>query len=473
MKLSKLSIPYRAGQTLLTLLFFAFFTGVDIARFDLTAAAVILSGLLVWITGVSVWVYLVWKKFEFEITEDTFDIRSGVLNRRKREIPLKRIQNVDIRRNIVQRMLGIAKVNIETAGGKSTEASLKYVNFDEAKRIQKRVRELKQEVQEKEGEEDVEPVFEITNRELSILSLTSVSGKALAAAFLILSLSGAFFREIQASTGTSGFTIALLSFIGVGIFSVAGSIATKFSRCYGFKLFQRSESLEYERGLVNRSEGSIPLEKIQVVSMHENPLKRFLGYATLKIETAGYGPGNQENTGAEVAVPLGKKSHIKQLSNSILGHKDAQIQKISDKALRRYFGRYILTSITFTGLLLLTTSLTDFYVNPVYLLVLIPVSALAAYLKYVNRGFYEGERFFHTMTGFWDRKTNVVPYYRIQTLIEERTFFQRRLGLSSLVIDTAGVSVFGSNPKVCDIDLEVSENLFGRVHRRFQNSKKN
>jgi putative membrane protein len=110
--------------------------------------------------------------------------------------------------------------------------------------------------------------------------------------------------------------------------------------------------------------------------------------------------------------------------------------------------------------------------NPVFLLVSVPVSALAAYLKYANKGFYEGKEFFYTQNGFWNRKTSVVPYYRIQTLIEQETVFQRRLGLSTLVLDTAGASVFGSNPKVCDLDREVADDLFDRVFESFRNSRK-
>lgn len=472
MKLSKLSIPYRAAQGMLTLVFFGFFTGVDVAKFNIEAGLLILGASLIGFVSISVWFYLVWRNFEFEVTEDTFDIRSGVINRRKREIPLKRIQNVDVRRNIVHRILGIAKVNLETAGGKSTEASLKYVDFDEAKSIQKRVRRLKQGMSEDEEEREVEPVFEISDKELTILSLTSISGKAVAAGFGLLSVSGAFFNQVQSLLGTTGFMIALLSFLGVIFLSIIGSSVTNFSRFYDFKLYRHGDSLEYERGLLSRSEGSIPLEKIQVVSIEENPLKRLVGYATLKVETAGYGPGNQENTGAEVAIPLAERAKILQLSKEVMAHEGFEMQQISEKAPRRYFGRYLIASGVVSSLILGVSYFFNLGVNPLYLLVLLPVSGVAAYLKYVNKGFYEGKEFFYIRNGFWNRKTSIVPYYRIQTLLQQETVFQRRLDLSTLVLDTAGVGVFGSNPKVCDLDKEMAENLFDRVFDSFRSSRK-
>lgn len=472
MKLSKLSIPYRSAQAVLTVMAFGFFTGLDIAKFNIEAAAVILTGSFLLFSSILTWFYLVWRNYEFEVTEDNFDIESGVLHKKVREIPLKRIQNVDIRRNIIHRILGIAKVNLETAGGKLTEASLKYVDFEEAKSIQKRVRRLKQGLEEEAEEKEIEPVFEISNKELTILSLTSISGKAVAAAFGLLSVSGAFFSQIQSVLGTAGFIIAMLSFLGVIIFSIVGSSVTNFSRFYNFKLYRRGDSLEYEHGLLSRSEGSIPLEKIQIVSIEENPLKRLVGYATLKVETAGYGPENQENTGAEVAVPLAEKERILELSKEVIAHEGFEIQKISEKASRRYFGRYLMASGIISFLILAASYLFNLGFNPIYLLTLVPVSGAAAYLKYVNKGFYEGKEFFYTRNGFWNRKTSVVPYYRIQTLLQQETVFQRRLNLSTIVLDTAGISVFGSNPKVTDLDFEVSKNLFDRIFESFRKSRK-
>ncbi len=54
-------------------------------------------------------------------------------------------------------------------------------------------------------------------------------------------------------------------------------------------------SLEYGHGVWFRSELSIPLDKIQDVSLHHGPVLDALGLATLKIDTAG---GGQAGSGA-------------------------------------------------------------------------------------------------------------------------------------------------------------------------------
>jgi putative membrane protein len=133
-KLHPLSLLFRALPRGVQLGSFGFFI-VTIAAsivpvpggFALTVAATV-GGFLV---GVG-YETLYYRRFEYELTTDTLDIGSGVLSRREREIPVRRVQNVDIERGIVQRALSIAAVGIETAGGGETEADLRYVGYEEA-----------------------------------------------------------------------------------------------------------------------------------------------------------------------------------------------------------------------------------------------------------------------------------------------------------------------------------------------------
>jgi putative membrane protein len=76
--------------------------------------------------------------FKYLITQDELIIQSGIVNRKQRNIPLKRIQNVNIQQNFVQRLLGISTVKMETAGDSSSEAVLDSVgtlNANEIKEI--------------------------------------------------------------------------------------------------------------------------------------------------------------------------------------------------------------------------------------------------------------------------------------------------------------------------------------------------
>ena len=472
MKLSKLSIPYRAFKTAGSILAIGVFSSLETASFApgyfLAISGLFILGSL----AVSFWFYLVWKNFDFEITEDTFDIRSGVIQKKKREIPLHRIQNVDVRRNIFQRALGIAKVNLETAGGQTSEASLKYVELEKAQGIQEKVRRLKQKDLSVEESSSESPLFEISEKELGILSVTSLNMAAISAIAVAFSFFGFAGQFVEEAVNALGF--AFLGFIAVGavLVSVLISAASNINKYYGFKLYRQGDSLEYERGLLNRSEGSIPFEKIQNLRIEENPLKRLFGYSTLKVETAGYSGQGQDQSGPEVAVPLAEKSHVLDLSNHIFSHGEYSIQNVSQNAFRRYFGRYTFISLIPVAGILTASQVFNLGFNPVLVFFLIPLIGVASYLKYVNKGFYEGKEFFYTQNGFWNRKTNITPYYRVQNLSLSQTVFQKRLNTSTLILDTAGIYTFSSNPQAVDIEGEVGEALFERVFQSFKDSSK-
>jgi putative membrane protein len=63
----------------------------------------------------------------------------------------------------------------------------------------------------------------------------------------------------------------------------------------------------------------------------------------------------------------------------------------------------------------------------------------------------------------------VVPYYRVQTVVDSRTVFQRRRRLATLVVDTAGSSgLTGRQPRALDIDEARAADLRETVADRLQ-----
>lgn len=77
---------------------------------------VIVSLLVIAIVFSYVWARLTYHFYRYEIIGDTFKKESGVIWKKYVSIPLDRIQNIDIQRGILARMLGLSELNIRTAG---------------------------------------------------------------------------------------------------------------------------------------------------------------------------------------------------------------------------------------------------------------------------------------------------------------------------------------------------------------------
>lgn len=426
-------------------------------------------------------------RFSYELTADTLSIQSGVFARTDRSIPLGRVQNVDVRESFLQRALGVAVVRVETAGGGDTEAVLDFVAADEAQRLQQEIRSRKGTATSDRDAHSVEPLFAIGDFELGLYSLTAFRPASLlvlvfavpvgweTAADVLLQiaapLGGPDRLDPSALASIAGLVLALVGGVLAVLTTWAVSSLLSLIGYYGFNLGRTGDDLVYERGLLRRYSGSIPLGKVQTLTVVEHVLARRLGYAGLRVETAGYAPGS--GSGARdrpaSAIPLAERSRVLTLARSIEPFDDLDVQRPPTVARRRYAARYAivviaLTAVTF-GVDRFLLSL-EYWPAPLALLAVVPI---AAHLKWANRGYSLGPDAVTLRSGFWRRRTRIVPYERLQTVETSRTVFQRRLGLASVVADTASSATrFGADAIAYDLATETARRLHGGLRDRLQ-----
>ncbi|MFW5937659.1 MAG: PH domain-containing protein [Halanaeroarchaeum sp.] len=417
-----------------------------------------------------------YRHFSYEVTEDTLDITSGVFFRRDREIPLGRIQNVDVSRDVLARLTGVAVVSIETAGGGETEASLRYVGLAEARRLQEQIRHRKKAARSAETDENREPdeaelLFALDDRDLLLLSVLSFDPRLFSLLFVVVPMLGPNFvpdLETTSDVAVIVLTAGAVVLTAVGLWLL--SAATTFVQFYGFRLHRIGDELRYERGLVQRYDGSIPTEKIQTLVVNENVLMRRFGFAALSVETAGYAPGSTPSGGSEAAIPLAPREQLLEFAQDIEPFEGPTIGRPPKRARRRYVARY---SIVVGALTAVAAAISSFVTPLPWYLVLgsLPVVPIAADRKWRHRGWALGENYAFTRSGFWRRKTHVVPDFRVQTVIEQQTIFQRRWSLGSVVVDTASSSsLLNGDAVAIDLDAADARELRERVRDRLQAS---
>ncbi len=482
MKLAPQSIPYRAFQKVAGIVVVLFFI-VNTNDWGLLVATVIAGGVSLIAVAYEVAYY---RRFDYELTEDTLDISSGVISRREREIPYGRIQNVDVSRSVIQRAIGVAAVDLETAGGSSTEGSIRFVTPAEATRLQREVQRRKSDAsssQSTAGASDTdtravdtgpaeEELFAISPGELALVGALSFDGRLIG--LLAFLGSGSFPVLSSFVPDASAAVISALAIVAVGLLFLVSWIigaGLAFSNYYGFRLLRAGDELRYERGLFRRYSGSIPTEKVQTLSISDNPAKRALGYATLSIETAGYAPGQGGNYGSQAAVPIAATDRVYRLAHEVEAFGTPSFNRPPKRIRWRYVFRYAIVVSVLTGVAFAV----NWYVaagipwyGPLALLLAVPP---AAHLKWKHRGYWLGENHLLTRNGFWSRSVTVVPYYRIQNVIDSRTIFQRRWNVATIVADTAGSSsLTGSDAAAVDFDIDEAATLRATLQRRLQSA---
>ncbi len=467
MKLHGLSIPFRIIETALRigwLLIFGIFALTTLTDGVVTVVAV--GGVIIGVLGVlAAWQIAYHRRYEYRLTADTFDIDAGVFSRREREIPYGRIQNVAINRNVFQRLFGIAEVRLETAGGNAAEARLRYVGID-------RAYELQDALSDRTGNDstDVEPttapdaaeeahrqhpIFEITPRELAVLALVSLDYRVLV--FSVIGVS-AFLPQLGGRLFDSGVFTVPATVLGLYLLTAVLSALYAVTNYYDFTLSQGDRELRYERGLLQRYSGTIPLDKIQVLRISENVLARAVGYASVLVETAGYSPG--ESGGTQSAVPIAQRSRVDRLVEDLGFETVDEFVRPPRRARRRYALRYLGATLILTGIGYGLTQLTTMSYPWIFLLGGGFIAPIAAHLKWRHRGYAVTDTHIITRNGFWRQTTTVVPHHRIQVVFDSQTVFQRRWDIATLTIDTAGSrSLVADDSKAVDIDAGTAEQL--------------
>ncbi|RJS61299.1 PH domain-containing protein [Bacillus sp. PK3_68] len=127
-----------------------------------------------------------WLRFTYRLEENEFKIEYGLFVKKKRYIPIERIQSLNVSEGLLHRMFGLVKITVETAGAgaeSESEAELTAITKEEAQALQQLINQEKKrkapvdvtddllEKVKANGEEDV--VYQAQLSELLLLAATS------------------------------------------------------------------------------------------------------------------------------------------------------------------------------------------------------------------------------------------------------------------------------------------------------------
>jgi putative membrane protein len=259
---------------------------------------------------------------------------------------------------------------------------------------------------------------------------------------------------------------ALLALLLVLLFFKLLSLAWVIMKFYGFTLTARGEGLRAEYGLLTRITATIPRHRIQLLSLKQGPLQRWLGRASIQVETAG---GREEDEGSAVdrlwIAPLIRERAVAGLLQKVQPAIDLDAldwQPLAPGARRRLLRKSIMLVLLATAGLCVVLNL-----NPWGLLLLVPGLPLAfvhatLYVRHAAYTVAGGAIYYRS--GWWERRMSTVRCSKIQALSLKESPFDRRNGMAGLAVDTAGAGRIGHRVQirylVAGTARELLESLF-------------
>ena len=439
----------------------------------------VLGGFILFFVAIPILFAIIrYATFRYRIHGGELITRQGVFSRTERNIPLSRIQDIRIDQGILHRMLKMADVHVDTAGGQGAEASLSVLSKADADRLRAAVIEHKANqigiegtrADEAASTHAPETIWACSLRDLVKAGMTS---NHLASALAIIAVGWGLLddilpketyeEKIMSSAQSAerwfqqGGELAWLAFAAGGvallmvgmIFSVAGTVML----FYGFKLSRSGEDLHRSYGLLTRRTSNLPRRRIQVLKIEEKLFRRWFGLATLRADRAGGGPqaqASESKAGRDMLVPIIRARNVEGLLPVFFPGLDpaaSEWHRVSRKAIRR--GTYVGTVVC----LLLTTLLVAVEQEwfALWPLGLIPMVYWLNVMSFKHLGFWLSDQYFRTRRGWLSRSGHVVPIRNIQSVVIHQNPFDRRHRVATLTVDTAGQAYTGGGPKINNV----------------------
>lgn len=432
------------------------------------------------VTGLISWLH--WRAFTYQVLPDQLVISRGILNRSRRSIPAERIQDVSIKRSLVARVLGLAEVRVETGGGEADEGKLDSVSLDEAHRLRALLRGLKtrRAVTEAATEAEVEvdvisedeetPLYRMALPRLLYFGLFNFSLVWIAAIFGAvqyldqaqiydwdswLGMLGVAERELQSR-------LSVLLVLGVAVLALALGIVAGIVRTvlqyHDFKLAFAEGRFRYSRGLLTQTEVVVAQRQIQLGLIERGAVSGRLGWGAFKVQTLG---SSDHVSGRQELAPFARPSEIEPLVAR------AGLPRF-DRSLLRSVSRWhaagaCLGSVVLPAVIVLVVSL--FFPLAVGLLLLLPIPLAVSLLRPRFHGYALADTCLNVRRGVLKQRDWTVPYGNIQSVTVTRGVLQRRLGIATVRIDTAGGSGI-NGPHVHDLgEGEAAELALSLIHR--------
>ena len=247
-------------------------------------------------------------------------IRTGLLFRNERHIPFSRIQNLDAVQHVFHRLFDVVEVRVETGGGGGAEeagsaccraprstrcggACLRAATRRTRPRTRRRRRWPTRRARRFCTCRRASCCCAASSRTRAWSSIGAAYGLLWETGWLRRMFEGMFgsgfsfgrgiLRELTLATFDDGpwpvgrLAIAMLGLLGLLLLVRLLSMAWAFLRLYDFRLIRAEEDLRIQFGLLTRVTATIPIRRIQTITIREGLLHRALRRASVRVDTAG------------------------------------------------------------------------------------------------------------------------------------------------------------------------------------------
>ncbi|MBZ6022350.1 PH domain-containing protein [Bacillus cereus] len=412
-----------------------------------------------------------WYYTTYWVENNVLHVKQGLFVKKESYLNKERVQTINTSSNVLYQMLGLKKIQIETAGGgDEAEVSLAGITVEEATELiamlNESVSELKvektlEEVEVKEiiTEEKQAREYKLTWKEILIASVTSGQfGLLFSLIFFVYHQVDEYIPKWIENSVKSYvmehdiygwiFMIAILLVLS-WIISTIG-----YALKHGdFTVNRRNDEVRISQGLLEKKELVLKLHRIQGITIKEGILRQPFGYCAVQVEVI-QSKGTDDEKEKVTLHPIIRKDRVQQLLAHLqLPYElNANITSLPKAALRRY----LIDSFIFFAMLAIPLTGISIYFEKYYIMwALLPLAILIftlGYATFKTNGYSVNGEQITLVYRSVGKYTGLIRRRHVQSMEKTQSYFQRRADLCTYKFSSASSSYKIEHTRVEDAE---------------------
>lgn len=406
---------------------------------------------------------LVWRKTTFYFSDNSIYYQHGILNIKKREIPIDKITTIDNSQGLFERIFNLSNIKVDTENVKAEKSEMNLtLSKEKAEILSKKLLNKDKDIGDNVDESIQYNSYSLSFKDLILYSI--VSNSVFQGVIVVFAIYN-YLDDIKDLTSFDGmeyinryqFNGYVLAILVVSAFLIC-LIISFVKNCIKYSyytVYVDNDKINISHGLVSKKNYSFDRAKVKGIHIQQKFIMQLFHVSTIYIESIGYGDEKGERA---VLYPFCNNKLRDRIIQDIVPEfkYEGSVNDAPKKSYIRFIFKRLLVTLIIAGVL--TYYLPYGFIS----IILVGIALLLGHMDYKNTGIGMSKDLVYLSYNGIRRTQSIVKLKSIQTLMMSHSYFQRRKSLCNFTINIWG-AILGKNITVKNISEDLFQSYAARL----------
>ncbi|GIJ94872.1 UPF0699 transmembrane protein YdbT [Capnocytophaga stomatis] len=404
--------------------------------------------------------YIKYKYFSYQIIDNELIIREGWLSKSETVVKFDKIHEVHLNQKFIHKIVGLYKLDIDTAGSDKVEISINGIDYHKALVIKDILTEkqiLSEIRKDRITDENLEANDNFTSLRISILTLfkIGITQNYLYTLSLMFAFSyqiidfitdifyekrSDFVNQISEFSNTISTIFFWIFFLFILIlFVIIFNLIRTLLTYYNYEIQIKNNRLLASYGLINSHIVAVPPKKVQMIHFQQNYFQKLMNLFEMRISQIDSSENKEKKTQG-LLIPGINYLEMSKLFQFVYNKDFEELKEFHRPSFRKVVIRAMYLFFAFLMIIFTMYFIDILRFTWIPTLLFFVVLSLI-YISYRNEKLFLKDDFIILKSGIWDLTTTYLQVNKIQEVKIKQSYFQKRRRLVSIRLSTASESL--------------------------------